>query len=328
MKIKRILGTTFVLLTCGVALLALVSIRGLTGLAQGDSTVSDDGERTLSYDGFKRRYLVHLPPNYDGREPLPVVLALHGGGGRAESQRKQSQMNAEADKRGYIVVYPDGTGRLKLLTWNAGSCCGYAVKKNVDDVGYINALIDELARNYSIDQKRVYATGLSNGGMMCYRLACELSNRIAAIAPVAADLGVDGPRPKRQVPILHIHGLRDNNVVFEGGVGSNQYQPVPHRSIADTLGFFLTAYGFQQQPLEVVQGKDYIFERYGPQPGQPGVPILLYKLPEGGHNWPGGVDTTGERFNTGKMIETFPASTVILDFFDQFTLDGPVAPPE
>jgi len=327
MKIQRAVGTMVVLVAGGIVLLSLMWMQGMTGQAQGDTTVSRDGERTLSHGGFKRRYLVHLPPNYDGRQPLPVVLAFHGGGGHAEVQRKQSQMNPVADQNGFIVVYPDGTGHLRLLTWNAGSCCGYAVRKRVDDVGFVSALIDNLARNYRIDQKRVYATGLSNGGMLCYRLACELSDRIAAIAPVSADLGVDGPRPKRQVPILHIHGLKDNNIVFQGGVGSNQFQAEPHRSNAETLGFFLKAYGYAEKPLEVKRTADYIFERYGPPPGQPGAPILLYKLIEGGHNWPGGVDTTGERWNTGKMIKNFPASTIMWQFFEQFTLDGPVTRP-
>ncbi len=324
MKFKRAIGIMVMLVACGIVLLSLVSMRGTSGQAQGDSTVSNDDQRTLSHGGFKRQYLVHVPPGYDGREPLPVVLAFHGGGGRGEVQRTQSQMNPVADQNGFMVVYPDGTGRLRLLTWNAGTCCGYAVRKNVDDVGFVSALIDDLARNYNIDQKRVYATGLSNGGMLCYRLACELSDRIAAIAPVSADLGVDGPRPTRQIPILHIHGLRDNNVVFEGGVGSNQFQPEPHRSNAETLGFFLNAYGYAKQPLDVQETADYTLERYGPPQGQAGAPILLYKLPTGGHNWPGGIDTTGKRWNTGKMIETFPASTVIWKFFEQFTLDGPV----
>jgi len=328
MKIKQIIGVMVMLVSIGIVLLCLLYIQGSIRLAQGDSNVSSDGERTLSHGGYERRYLVHLPPSYDGRQPLPVVLAFHGGGGNAEVQRTQSQMNAVADKHGFIVVYPDGTGRLRLLTWNAGTCCGYAVRKGVDDVGFVSALIDDVARIYSIDEKRVYATGLSNGGMLCYRLACELSDRIAAIAPISAGMSVDGPRPKRQIPILHIHGLKDNNVLFEGGVGSNQFQPEPHRSNAETLGFFINAYGYANQPIEVQKGADYIFDRYGPPPGQPGPPILLYKLPEGGHNWPGGIDTTGKRWNTGKMIETFPASTVIWQFFEQFTLDGPVARPQ
>src|SRR5262249_11253544 len=148
---------------------------------------------------------------FDGKSPVAVVLNLHGGMGRAESQRRQSGMNRVSDQHGFLVVYPDGTGIGPLLTYNAGACCGYAEKTRVNDVGFINALIDDLERQYQVDPRRIYATGFSNGAMMSYRLGCELSERIAAIAPVSGDLGVDGPVPKRPVPIIHFHGLKDEN---------------------------------------------------------------------------------------------------------------------
>ncbi|MBX7165584.1 MAG: hypothetical protein K1X74_04480 [Pirellulales bacterium] len=277
----------------------------------------------LNHNGLKRRYLVHLPQGRETQANLPLVLAFHGGAGRADSQVRQSLMNDTSDQQGFIVAYPDGTGRAGFLTWNAGTCCGYAIEHQIDDVGFTAALIDQLQQQYKIDPKGVYATGMSNGGMLCYRLACELSDRIAAIAPVACALHVNGPQPKRPVPICHFHGLKDPNVLFQGGLGPNQLQKTPHRSNAETLGFFIKAYGLSPQPTDVHREQDYILERYEPAPGQGGAPIWLYKLPEGGHTWPGGVDITA-RFNTGKLIASVKANTLMWEFFQHFTTDGPV----
>ena len=142
---------------------------------------------TVRHDGLKRTALVRVPGQVAERRPLPVVLNFHGGAGNAVGQQRYVHMDAIADREGFIVVYPNGTGVLedRLLAWNAGTCCGMAAREETDDVGYVRALLDELARRLPVDSARVYATGLSNGAMMSYRLAAELSDRIAAIAPVA-----------------------------------------------------------------------------------------------------------------------------------------------
>jgi len=294
-------------------------LRRLFSSSREQDKVNSDLEyQFTTRDGLKRSYLVHVPAGYDGQKPLPVVLAFHGGGGRAEVQREQSQLDRTADQFGFLAVYPDGTGRLRLLTWNAGTCCGYAVQHKVDDVAFTSELIDHLGTQFPIDPRRIYATGLSNGGMLCYRLACELSDRIAAIAPVAGDMGVDGPLPKRPVPVIHFHGLKDPNVLFEGGIGPNQFQKTPHRSIPDSLAFWVRANHCLPEP-RVEQIPDAIIERWAPAPGQPGAPVVLYKLPEGGHNWPGGVDTTA-RLGTGPHIQSVNASELMWQFFEQHPL--------
>ena len=119
-------------------------------------------------------------------------------------------LNEKADQEGFIAVYPNGTGRLEpMLTWNGGNCCGYAQWNNVDDVGFTRALLDDLAKVVNVDAKRVFATGISNGGIMCYRLASELSDRIAAIAPVSGTMGTLTCNPKRPVSVIHFHGTED-----------------------------------------------------------------------------------------------------------------------
>ena len=147
------------------------------------------GSHTLvvQHGGRSRSYIVHLPAASRSGTALPLVLAFHGGGGEAAGLQRYAGLDAVADREGFIVVYPFGTGPLprRLLTWNAGECCGYAMNNNVDDVGFAIAVIDDLARRTSVDANRVYATGHSNGAMMVYRLAAERADRVAAIVPVA-----------------------------------------------------------------------------------------------------------------------------------------------
>lgn len=289
--------------------------------AQAELTpMGQDSEHYLrTSDRRKRRYLVHLPPSYDAGRPWPVVLAFHGGGGRAETMVRQSGLNEVADKYGFVVVYPEGSGWLKMLTFNAGVCCGYAVTHQIDDVAFVRELLDELPRHWSVDLRRVYATGMSNGAMLCYRLAAELSERITAIAPVAGDRQVDAPQPVRPVPVIHFHGRQDPNVLFDGGIGPNQFEKSPRRSVAESLAFWIRANGCQPDPVVVDRTADFQLERWEPPAGQPGAPVVLYQLLAGGHTWPGGVDVTA-RMGTGPLVANVSASTLMWQFFEQFAL--------
>jgi polyhydroxybutyrate depolymerase len=168
---------------------------------------------SVQLDGLTRTYRLYLPAR--PKKPASVVLVFHGGFGTGARVASQTGFDAEAEKRGAIAVYPDGIGR----AWNAGPCCGAPSRLGVDDVGFVSKLLDKLQRQYAIDKRRIYATGISNGGLLSYRLACELPNRIAAVAPVAATQ-ISPCSPKQPVSILHIHGLDDENIPFEGGVGT------------------------------------------------------------------------------------------------------------
>lgn len=175
-----------------------------------------DYDFSIQHDGLKRRYLVHVPPAYKGSNPVPVVLAFHGGGGDADGAVSFFKLNKKSDKEGFIVVYPEGAGKRALGklygVWNAGDCCG-----DVDDLGFISVLLDKLSNDFNVDEKRVYATGHSNGALMCYRLACELSERIAAIAPAGGHDAFKNCNPKRPVSVLHFHGTGDNCASYYGG---------------------------------------------------------------------------------------------------------------
>lgn len=139
-------------------------------------------ERHLEVGGRDRSYLVDLPPRYAARGPLPLVLDFHGGGGSPTGARMQTGFSTLGARVGAIVVYPAGSGRFgeeRLLTWNTGSCCGYAKAANIDEAAFVRALLDTLERTHPIDRSRIFATGLSNGGMMSYLVACRLADRIA-----------------------------------------------------------------------------------------------------------------------------------------------------
>jgi polyhydroxybutyrate depolymerase len=252
--------------------------------------VAGDNEGSLSFGGRDRGYLLHLPPAYDGKRPLPLVIALHGGGGHGKNASAMSGLSALADKAGVAVVYPNGTGRFeeRLLTWNSGNCCGYALDNKIDDVGFLRALLDELGPKLPVDAKRVYATGISNGGMMSYRLACELADRVAGIAPVAGALNVPDCRPSQPVSVIAFHGTADEHVLYEGGAPRKRADPHPRedRSFADAVAFWKVKNRCEGPPRREEKG-EVTREEYAGCEG--GAAVVAYTIKGGGHSWPGGV---------------------------------------
>lgn len=182
------------------------------GLAPGNYSF------TVKFGGANRSYLVHVPPQAAAGAPLPVVLNFHGAGSNGAQQEKYSRMDEASDRDGFIAAYPNGSSGIgNHLTWNAGFCCGYAMTHQVDDVGFTLELLNDLAPRIPIKRRRVYATGLSNGAMMCYRLATQASSHIAAIAPVAGTMVTRTFMPVHPMPIMHFHSVDDPYVRYEGG---------------------------------------------------------------------------------------------------------------
>jgi polyhydroxybutyrate depolymerase len=254
--------------------------------------------RELEQGGRARFYYVHLPPQVSNGAPLPVVLNFHGGGGTAPGQETYSGMDAVADEEGFIVVYPSGSGRLgeRLLTWNAGGCCGYAQDEAVDDVGFVRALIEDLSTVTPIDRSRIYATGLSNGAMMSYRLGAEAADVIAAIAPVAGAMTLDSFAPARPLPILHIHSVDDPRALYDGGLGPPfplTNRRVEHQPVESVLARWATFDGCRSEPAEARRqvgpsGTDQTATLWVYSPCADGVEVALWKLTGVGHVWPGG----------------------------------------
>lgn len=184
-------------------------------LAPGDHTFR------IEHGGRSREYIVHMPSTPDSVKTLPILLAFHGGGGEAEQYKRSAGLDAVSDREKFVVVYPYGVGALprRLLTWNAGECCGPAMNRNVDDVSFAIAVLDDVMRRTGIDTRRVYATGHSNGAMMSYRLAAERADRIVAIAAVAGAYNFGKFAPSRPVAVLDIHSVGDPRALYNGGMG-------------------------------------------------------------------------------------------------------------
>lgn len=268
------------ILLCGLLMPMLVGAAG-------------DPAEQVEFGGMDRTYLLHLPkplPN----NPLALVVVLHGGGGSAESVAKMTGFDAEADRQGFIVVYPDGTdqarpflnaiGKPGFLTWNAGSCCGYAQENNIDDVGFIRAVVMQVIKDNAADPDRVYVTGISNGGMMAYRLACEASDLFAAIAPVSAVQEVASCKPGRPVSVFHIHGAKDENVPLAGGVGRRALDKEDRKPVQDSIDFWVKQDGCSSTVRS--QEPDVLTTNYGGCSAGSEVAFVL--IQDGGHSWPGG----------------------------------------
>ncbi len=264
---------------------------------------------SILFDSQQRTYLLHLPVDYSPTEKLPLLVAMHGGFGSALNLQSQSLLSEKADKEKFIVVYPEGVkgGALDIRTWNAGACCGHASTNNVDDVGFINALLDHLIPGYAVDTERIYATGMSNGGFMAYRLACELSDRIAAIASVGSSMTVPDCMPSRAIPIIHFHSYLDENIPSQGGVGSG---PSTHYNISqDSIHRIWTKLnGCTSEKEILVDNEEYTFIRYDDCACESRVDH--YTTQDGGHSWPGGNagplgDPTSEFINANDLMWSF-----------------------
>ena len=213
-----------------------------TGVKDPAKNAAKAAEATISTsDGRLRSYLLFTPSTIDPTKPAPLIIALHGGLGNAKQKKKNTALSNYAETNGFYVLYPNGIGAVSTnvgpQSWNAGDCCGPAAKNKVDDVTFIKTLVNELKNSYAIDKTRIFAIGHSNGGMLAYRLACELSDTITAIGVQSASLGIKQCTPTNNVSAIHIHGTADKNMPIEGGVGSGvvdtPFQPA--RYAVDTL---------------------------------------------------------------------------------------------
>jgi polyhydroxybutyrate depolymerase len=272
---------------------AAVAARPPSRLAVGDH------RRELRHGGRVRSLLVHVPPAARNGRPLPVLLSFHGGLGNAEQHRRGTGIEALADREGFVVVYPDGTGRGGMFTWNAGTCCGASETEDVDDVGFTLALLDDLGRRLPLDRRRIYATGFSNGGMMAHRLAAEAATRIAAIAPVAGGLVLQRFAPARPVPVLHIHSVDDPRALYHGGFGPplpNGYR-VRHPEVEGVMARWAAADGCDATPVAAAQRSapnGDTATRLAWTGCAPRVEVGLWRLTGAGHVWPGAPAWRGE----------------------------------
>jgi polyhydroxybutyrate depolymerase len=273
---------------------------GKTG-KKGSVTVS------LQSGGLLRTSIVHVPDKYDPDKGAMLVLNFHGFSSAGWQQALLTRMSQASDERGFIVAYPEGIA----ASWNAGDCCGTAWSDSVNDVGFVRDLLDRLEDDYCIDPKRVFATGMSNGGFFSHRLACDVSDRIAAVAPVAGVLGIDGCSPKRPVPILDFHGTSDPLVPYGGGTPLVPQLGVGlvFTSVADSMEYWRKANGCSAFDDTIYQNGDATCTQY--KDCAQGAATVLCTIDGGGHTWPGGVPIPA-----GKTSQDISATTTMLDFFE------------
>ncbi|MGQ0708653.1 MAG: extracellular catalytic domain type 1 short-chain-length polyhydroxyalkanoate depolymerase [Rhodoferax sp.] len=275
----------------------------------------------LRHGGQERAYLVHVPPQYRPGTPMPVLFALHGGGGNMEIQAGAHYgLLGLADQKGFLAVFPNGYSRMpggKLATWNAGQCCGAARDSGSDDVGFVRAVAQQVAARWSVDRQRFFATGMSNGAMMAYRLACELPGTFAAIAAVAGTDNTVQCQPQRPVAVLHIHARDDTHVLFGGGAGADAFRDrdavTDFTSVDETMRRWTQHNQCSGTPVRTLSVPGAYCDTY--QACATGAPVRLCVTDTGGHSWPGGskVRTTG-----GPAPSTaIRANEVLWDFFQQ-----------
>ncbi|MDD5574475.1 MAG: PHB depolymerase family esterase [Candidatus Omnitrophica bacterium] len=300
-----------------IFILACVSVVTACASAQAqDEAVRGNREGSLVVDGRTRTYLLHVPEAYDGTHPWPLVIVLHGGGGNAKNAQRMTGFSDLANKKGFLAVYPNGTGRLadRFLTWNAGNCCGYALDHRVNDVAFIRALIEHLQKEFKIDSRAVYVTGISNGGMLAYQLGCELSDKIAAIAPVAGAMNVDVCLPSKPVSVIAFHGTEDRHVLYQGGWPLVYYDRHERKdnSVANAMAHWVERDACDTRYQEMERGdvrvKTWSFCLEGTE-------VSLYTILGGGHAWPG--STAEKMWGDPPEIGRISATDIIWDFFDR-----------
>ncbi len=256
----------------------------------------NDPEFALMHDGLRRVYRVHIPVSYDGKHPVPVVIYVHGGAGDMRAAYMDG-LDKFSDKYGFLLLVPQGTGGVKLGRmraqwnggkWETGDCCGSA-----DDVGFISRMIDEAKGKFNIDEKRIYATGISNGGLMVNRLGCELSEKIAAIAPVASAAIISDCRPSKPVSIIVIHGSADpanppdgsapRGIFAEKGAFAMSYKRMTPYQVVDKWKKINGCLGKGRQGYKKGKADCIIFDQC-----RTGAEVELCIVEDMGHAYPGG----------------------------------------
>jgi polyhydroxybutyrate depolymerase len=272
-------------------------------------------ERALVHDGQPRFYLMHVPARWDASKPTAVVLALHGGGGdmRHQASDRHYGLLAASERDGYVVVFPNGVAAMpgqRFATWNAGNCCGKAVRDKADDVGFLRAVVDDVKRQMAVDAERVLSMGMSNGAMMSYRLACEMPDVIRGVMAVAGTDGSPSCAPQRAVSILHVHALNDDHVPFEGGRGPATRDPMAnHTSVAATVAKWVKLNACAPEPKRVLSLDGARCDLY--EGCKEGTRVQWCVTERGGHSWPGGEKTMGKEPTSKAII----ANDVFASFF-------------
>ncbi len=283
-----------------VILLMAVLLADVAACSGGNAPAlpAGDTEHSVIIDGVERAYLLHIPPGLKANQAVPVVFVFHGYDPETHFAVTDIQsitgFNDIADQKGFLVVYPYGISG----SWNAGKCCGVAAQDNVNDTAFVRQMLVDLGTMAKIDPRRIFATGFTYGAMFSYRLACEMADTFAAVAPLAGVLMLDPCQPGQPVSILHIHGLKDTDVPFTGGKGGLATGTIEFPSVQQGIDTWVQADGCQPTPKTDKQG---IANHTVYSSCRSGTAVELYTLDPLGNSWP--------------TQYVFPAAQTIWDFF-------------
>jgi polyhydroxybutyrate depolymerase len=270
-------------------------------------------------DGIERNFIIHYPAGYVNPDRIAVVIVLHGGGGKGEGMIKLTKFNDIANDYYFAVVYPDGIDK----NWNDGRDITrkYVEGKEVNDVKFISSLIDTLVRKYNIDSSGIFVTGISNGGIMCFRLACELANKIAGIAAVSSSMTefqYNNCKPARSIPVMMIFGDEDPLVPFEGGeIMGKRGKVVP---VTQSVNFWKKNNGCRDDAIkdtlldnydDSTQAEEFIYHG--------NADVVYWLIKGGGHTWPGGFQYL-PKIIIGRTSKEINASLEIWKFFSDKSL--------
>ena len=271
----------------------------------------DDQQQAITIDATNRTYLLHVPKGLSAKKPVPLIFVFHGGGGRARGMPNLTGFDRLADSKRFIVAYPDGLNR----RWNDTRGLSPA-----DDVAFIRALIEKLEESLPIDSKAIYATGISNGGFFSNRLACHLTDKIAAIASVAATMPetlLPVCKPTRPISVMYIHGKDDPIVPIEGGfIGPSNGRAVSlERAAQFWRDWDRTAPNAALTELRDKAHDGTTVQRQAYERGTQGTEVVVYTVNGGGHTWPGAQRLPS--FIVGKSSKNLDATKVIWEFFQK-----------
>ncbi|MDJ0783336.1 MAG: PHB depolymerase family esterase [Desulfosarcinaceae bacterium] len=277
----------------------------------------------LESAGYQRSYRLHVPPGYRDGNRLPLVVVIHGAFDTAKGIERISGFSRLADRENFIVLYPEGIGIFGLLQhWNAGHCCGKAAADQIDDVGYLAAAIEEVIARLSVDRRRIYMVGFSNGGMLTHRFAAERTDLLAAAVPMAASPGGRAgahvpewfvPTPRNPLPMLIIHGLADDDVPFSGGHSLHRGGERTYAPVVDALAFWKAANRCIDPPAESRRFDGRVRTQRWDACSE-GAVTALTTIAEWGHVWPGPYFIPAPPAD--HPLEGFDAAAFIWDFFE------------
>lgn len=286
---------------CGASDATDPNLAFVSGVVKAGATSS----LSLLVSGKTRQYLLHDVQTHSATvTALPLVILLHGSGLTSAEMRAASSMDSIADSRNFLVAYPQGSG--SPSDWNAGTCCGAAFDGNVDDIAFIKAVIADVSAKLSVDKKRIYVGGFSDGARMAYRVACEMSAQIAAVAAVSGSLVTQKCAPTRKMPVIAFHGTADPSVFYDAPsasaflntapTGAAALPPAVHFWMSSALCKTIAAFQFTPSTARS-SGISCSAD------------VILYSTKGGGHAWPG-----------PELGYDFSASPLIVDFFQAHKL--------